>query len=201
MVSPHRRKLRRSTWPLRISTFSGGSMKRRIQGMKRNLASTAWVARRQMSATVALSHEVSLAVAARPTMAPAATAAIQSNGANSARVRRSVKRNRSAAVRNSVEALMAASTAPGRHRSTHEIYGPRVPPVPGLSGLISRRPDASITRCRVRRWRRPRSRRAGRAVREPPRPARSTVADVGRTAGGTGPPSPTCVHHQWNHWP
>jgi hypothetical protein len=159
MVSPHRRKLRRSTWPLRISTFSGGSMKRRIPGMKRNLASTAWVARRQMSATDALSHEVSLAVAARP------------------------------------------STALGASRSTHEICGPRVPPVPGLSGLISRRPDALITCCRVRRWRRPRSRRAGRAVREPPRPARSTAADFGRTAGGTGPPSPTCVHHQWNHWP
>ena len=43
-----------------------------------------------MRAAVALSHEVSLAVAARPTMAPAATAAIQSNGANSARVRLSV---------------------------------------------------------------------------------------------------------------
>lgn len=57
-------------------------------GMKRNRANTAWVTRRQISAVVALSHDASLAVAALPTMAPAATAAIQSKGANSARVRR-----------------------------------------------------------------------------------------------------------------
>ena len=59
------------------------------------------------------SREVSLAIAARPTMAPAATAAIQSDGANSARGAAPVKRNRTAAVRNRVEVLMAASTAPG----------------------------------------------------------------------------------------
>lgn len=56
-------------------------MIRRKAGIKRNRARTACAASRHSSAAVACSHVVSLAVAARPTMAPAATAAIQSNGA------------------------------------------------------------------------------------------------------------------------
>jgi hypothetical protein len=106
----------------------------RSEGMKRNPANKAWVINRAIKAAVALSQEVSLAVAARPTIAPAATAAIQSKGANSARVRRSVKRNSTAAVTNSAAVLITPSSAEGRSpmracrsrstRSMHSVDGP-----------------------------------------------------------------------------
>ena len=52
-------------------------------------------------------NEVPAAVAVRPITAPTATAAAQSNGVNSARVRRSLIRKATAAVRNSTAAFSA----------------------------------------------------------------------------------------------
>src|SRR3954447_26881675 len=62
-------------------------------------------------ATAPDSHAASAAVAVRPTMAPTATAATQSYGANSASVRRSLNRNSTAAVTNNVKALIATAGA------------------------------------------------------------------------------------------
>ncbi len=59
-------------------------------------------------AAVPVSQDVWGAVAVRPTMAPTATPVTQSNGVNSAIVRRSVSRNAAAAVRNNASALTAA---------------------------------------------------------------------------------------------
>lgn len=58
--------------------------------MKRRRATTSCAAINASRAADPVSHEVPDAVAVRPTMAPTATAVIQSNGVNSAMVRRSV---------------------------------------------------------------------------------------------------------------
>jgi len=55
-----------------------------------------------------VSHEVPAAVAVRPTIAPTAIAVTQSNGVNSAMVRRNVNRNAIAAVANNAIAFSAA---------------------------------------------------------------------------------------------
>jgi hypothetical protein len=81
----------------------------RTAGMNRSLARPLCMSNKLIKAAVAASHDVSVAVAARPTIAPVATAAIQSKGANSATGRRAVSRNTTVAVRKSADVLTAAS--------------------------------------------------------------------------------------------
>ena len=219
MVSPHRRRLRRSTSPLRISTFRGGSMKRRIPGMKRNLASIAWatkkanerrgcveprgiaggssstddgsggdrsdpVERREFGEGAAL-HEAEQD-RSREEQRQGFDGGIDGTG----RVTdQGMKYSVHACLRFSGESsIFAARAAPrsGGTRSTgiavdradsqlaaqplgHGGHGnPLSIDLIHLRSVVPRRHSSEgSTCCRIRRWRRPRSRRAGRAVRAP----------------------------------
>jgi hypothetical protein len=75
-------------------TRSGGSNQRANAGTNRAQDTAECASNRATIAAAPINHDESEAVAVRPMIAPQATAAAQSNGANSASVRRSVETQR-----------------------------------------------------------------------------------------------------------